>query len=250
MTMYAVYGPFSHSSGAIGVSSHTKQKRYNSRGRAQTIVERLTMEGTIIGTGSTAAELQSNIRSQIAGMVSAYSVDGYSGGLMHSDGTPSAHYLSSAGSISGVRVVQPPSFGTSLGGGEYATGRSFTIGLEAEYLISDGDPLVNWQETITVIGNGGERLVMIETDNSLPLIQQVSMATPVYVEQRGQSIGSVNHIAYPGYLGGGLILDGPSEVKNSGTPRLAGSQFLDFPRSWFRRYLSIGPVGDLDPSLI
>lgn len=243
MTMRAKYGSYSHPLGQCSVS-HTKQKRYNARGRAQTIVHRLNLEGQIIGVGSTAAELQASIRSQIQAMENAYANDGFSGGLLHSDGTLSAHWLSSGDSISGVRVVQPPSFGDSDGGGEYATGRSFTIGLEAEYLISDGDPLVSWEETISIQGNGGPRIVPVETDNSAPRFQVISLATPVIIEQRGSAVGIAGYPSPPATLSG-LIMDNPAAFLSRGTPRQSGNAFLDWPISWFGRYFAAGLVNPL-----
>jgi hypothetical protein len=236
MTMYAQIGSYTFDAGTVAVSSHSMQKRYNSRGRAQSKIERLVLEGTLI------ASTQSAIRAKIDALKTACEVDGVSAGLRHSNGSVSSHWLNNVGSVSGVQIVGWD-FPESAGNAEYATGRSFTIALQAEYLISDLDPLVCWQETITVIGNGGPRFVPIETDNSAVLMQTVSLATPIYVEQRGQAIGSVAYPDPPTLLNtAGLVLDNPNITTQRGSPRQSGQSFVDWPISWFYRYFSASQV--------
>lgn len=100
--------------------------------------------------------------------------------------------LLNATSINGVRVVQPPHY-PDLTGAQLTTWFDWTAVLEAEYPLTASQftlsgQLLEWSETVTVIGSGGPRHVVIETLNTAPVVQIVNARTKVTVLQSGNAL--------------------------------------------------------------
>ena len=100
--MYFQYGNYQHAHGEVNLSLSKKANR-NGRGFTAYSTWTMQIEGTLIGAGETAAELQDNIRAQILALENAYALDGFDAGLLHDDGTPTPHVLDSSASLGGGR---------------------------------------------------------------------------------------------------------------------------------------------------
>ena len=162
--MQATYGSFSHPANEVTLSSVTAQRIRNPRGFTYILRKRIQLAGVIVlDTSSlTTAQAQSALRTAIQARETAYSLDGGNFVFKHDDGSQSAHTLDSASAIGGVRVVE-----TSFPKGdqaEYATQRTFSVTLEADYPVSGGS-LLSFQETVEIVGTGGPRKIIIETLN-------------------------------------------------------------------------------------
>jgi hypothetical protein len=186
--MFGSYGSFSHPANEITLSSVVAQRLRNQRGVVYLLRKRIQLAGVIVlNTSSlTTAQAQSALRSAINEREAAYSVDGQNFVFRHDDGSVSSHFLDSGTSLGGVRVVERnfPNGNQA----EYASQRTFTVSLEADYAISDGD-LMQFQETVEIVGTGGPRTVMIEVLNGPPQEQTINQQTKVMYTQRGSAIG-------------------------------------------------------------
>jgi hypothetical protein len=89
---------------------------------------------------------------------SAFSVDGRDFTLFTDGGTATHHRLLTGAAIGGVRVMRGPSYEPG-DGGEYTTYRSYNIMLEADYLVPNAPNVMEFEESVTVIGSGGPRIV-------------------------------------------------------------------------------------------
>jgi hypothetical protein len=197
--MRFVFGPYTHDIGSVFISRDERQRVRSPRGRTLSVKRTLTIGGDLT------ADTQSTITSAINLLVAGYSIEGGGAGLLQDSGAPSAHYLPVAGSLAGVQVVSGPGFGTTNGNGEYATGRSFNVTLEAEYPAALTDPILSYSETVQIRGHGGPRLVVHETDTGAPFVEMTRQRTPVQVSQRGNVVGYLERLPpnpplYPDYL--------------------------------------------------
>lgn len=143
-------------------------------------------------SGLLEAASQSAMTTAINAMYSAYSIDGQDVGLYLDDGTTlTSHFINSRSTMSGVHVVSGPSFPEGKGA-EYSTFRTYSITLEAEYLVPAGQTergLISWMDMISYQGTGGPRRVIRRPLNGTPIIQTTHQRTPVKIMQRGTAIG-------------------------------------------------------------
>lgn len=231
------YGGYSFEDAECLPAFYGRARQYNQRGRTQSVIKRLQIQGEII------AASQSLIDARVRQIESALALEGATVVLLLDSGSESAYKLDSGSSISGVKITDGPNFPQEDGKAHYATGQPFNMTFEAEYLVSDGDPLVAYSESITKIGNGGPRVVWPELDNGPSIPQIVSTHTNVTVIQAGSAVGAA---AYPfAYIPGPVFpqnLDNPDETTTVETPRLTGSGFVDFPLNWvYRMTLNANP---------
>lgn len=186
--MQASYGSFTHPANEVTLASVSVQRLRNQRGIVNLTRKRIQLLGVYVldTSGMTSDQAQADIKSAIAARESAYSIDGKDFYFRHDNGTVSAHSLQNSTSIGGVRVIDR-NF-PSGNGVEYATQRTFSISLEADY-DAGSENLQAFQETIEVVGTGGPRKITIETLNGPPQRQITHQKTKVTMVQRGQAIG-------------------------------------------------------------
>jgi len=219
------------------VSFFGMARRYNSRGRAQTLVKRMVVNGEIIAIG------QAAINTRAAAIINALSLDGGTVVLLKDDGSETVYKLDGPSSR-GVRIVEN-SLLQQDGKAHFATGLPFQITFEGEYTVSDLDPFVSYSERITRIGTGLGRKVWVELDSSTPQEQITSSASPITVLQSGEAVGALlypqfNDPIFPNAIGS------PEDYQRTvGTPRLDGEVYVDYPISW--NYRMTLPVGQSIP---
>lgn len=201
---------------------------FNGRGRPQLFRRQMVIEGEIVAASASA------INSRVRTIENIFGLNGGICALLQSDGTET-DFVIGDGALGGCRVVQPPSFSLQDGKAHFTTGLPFSIVLEADYTISDGDTLVSYEETITKIGQGGPRRVTIELDNGPPVEQVVSQYTPIVVVQSGQAVGwggypTINDPIYPTQVD---LPDGYQLTR--GSARLNGATYTEYPVQWSYR---------------
>lgn len=240
--MYFQFGGYTHPVGQVAISSDARTREYSPRGRLQSIRRRLAISGTIIESG------QSDITAAINSLAGGYSNSAQGAGLLQADGAPSGHYLFASGSLYGIRVLDGPNFNDTMGNGEYATGRSFSVTLEAEYPQATADPLLSYSETISVQGTGGPRIAVIETDTGTPVTEVTQARTTVIVRQQGSAVGYLAPVApnpplFPAYL------SGPDASVTNGSPsKQAPGLNTDYPTSWSYQFVLPEAPGPILPA--
>jgi hypothetical protein len=225
--MYAKYGSFIHGANTVDILLHSTGASYSDRGEPMILTVSLELEVLIIGVGATTTLLQDSIRTQMNALTNAYSVDGLDFAFYHDDGTLSAHYLTSSGSLTGVRVMKRPSWKSEQGG--YATGRTATIQLEAQYK-GDADILA-WQETLQFVGTGGPMRKWIHVLTGAPQRQIIYQRTTQKIIQSGSAIGFLKRPPRPPPLFPGFEHEDQQRL-NPGSPKWNGQAFTHWPQAW------------------
>lgn len=192
----------------------------------------MVVDGEIIADGTSA------IASKVLTIKSALALDGGDAVLHSSVGTIA---LLNGGSIGGVRVVERPSFTAQDGRAHWATGLPFRIVFEADYpYLTDG--LVSYTESITKVGNGGSRRVVLELDNGAPVEQTVSSNTPIQVIQTGVAVGFLAYPTFNDPIFPGAIM-APEDLQTATElPRLARDTWVDWPIRWTYRMTLTNPT--------
>ena len=218
------HGGYPFPEGSVGVLSDSKIRIRSPRNHAYLMRRTMVLEGELKGTS------QADIRGKLNSMASAFLVDGSDSGLLHDDGSASVHYLAGVGSLSGVRILQAPSFSRN-DPAEYTTYRSFTFTVQADYPILFADTIFDWSETVSYRGNCGPRKQQIELDTGSPDEQIVSQQTVQYIIQSGRAVGTIGYPDPPDPLYPDLLQD-PDEGKGFDNPIPQGSGFTLYPRRW------------------
>lgn len=227
------YGSFSFASGECMVEFFGQFRRYNGRGLAQTVVKRMNVSGEIVADG------QSAINTRAALIQNAMSLDGGSAAFLKSDGSETIYKID-GGSARSVRVLDF-AFLQQDGKAHFATGLPFQFTIEGEFTLSDGDPLVSYEERITRIGLGGPRKAWPELINGQSIEQTTSYSSNITIVQSGDAIGSLGYPAFnqpifPDALGS------PEDYQTTtGTPRRDGFSYVDWPISWSYRMTLVAP---------
>jgi hypothetical protein len=178
--MYFKYGSYKHADNEVDITSFHIQRMYSPRNRMTFDRHTLILQGHLL------ADTQAELRTAIEALGAAYDRDYYDAGLYHDDGVRSAHGLDNSSSINGVRV-----HGLSYpngGDGEYATGRTYSITLQADYLNLE-DSIYSFEESIHLVGTGGPRWELVPRPRGLPIPLMVNEITPQYIVQQGEAIG-------------------------------------------------------------
>jgi hypothetical protein len=235
------YGSFVSETAEALPEAFSVQRVYNPRGRAQLVRKTLVVRVDIVKTS------QATVHARLVQWRNALELEGADAKFILDAGGDSIYSLPSGGSR-GVRILQND-FWTEDGKAHYATGHPLRVTFQAEYTVSDLDPLVHFRESITRIGNGGPRYVMQELDFGTPIQQVVSDQTPVIVIQAGEAVGAA---AYPNaYVPAPLYpayLDNPDEAISTESPRIDGLTPTDYAIRWqYRMTLNFNP-GFLIPS--
>ena len=179
--MYFQYGSYVHPSNTVNLTQIALKRMYSPRNRLHFNRWTLYCEGHFCVSG------QANIKSQLQEFETAYKKVGgfHDAGLYHDDGTKSAHWLRSNGSINGVRVMALKYPGREA---EYASGRSYAITFQADYLDAE-DTIHSFNETLQIIGATGPRWELVETFSGPPYVKPVNEYTVQRLVQQGKCVG-------------------------------------------------------------
>lgn len=236
--MIAAYGAFEFDDNSVTPIFSGAGKVYSSRNQAYIQRRRIVLEGEIIPNPDLLTrfdELPDAIAFAKNAVNNAFALDGGDFFFFTNDGGV-AYSLVNAGSIGGVRVKEGPTFLSQDGMAHWATGLPFSIALEADYpLLTDG--LLEYRETITRVGNGGQRVATIEVDSGPPVKQIVSTNTPITVLQTGEAVGMFSQPAFnlPIYSDP-TLLENPEEATGAEAPHLNGGTYMGYVSRWNYRF--------------
>lgn len=244
--MVLAYGPFRHPVGQPKVSFVADAIK-NEGEVVVAYAARVDIAGMVIGVGS---DPQQSIGQQIQQIQQAYATPNKDVVLYLSDGaTPSQNVLRVSDTLGGIRVVRSPSFPEG-GGAEYATYRTFTVGLEAELPAVGATALWSFRESLTF--QGGGRV----WDISQPIFgdgieQTVKQKSPYTAIQTGEAVGYRDYWSkmWPGPLWPANEQEFLREELMDG-PRRIGTAYKLFPTRWTYRFKSVQRLkGTATPNL-
>ncbi len=211
-------------------TSYNRDERKNRR----SMTRKVMLKGFV--KGSTEAELKSKINA----LYSLFAADGGDLVLYHNGGAvTSAHQMLNATSLTGVMVVSGPDFANGSGV-EYATERTYTVSLEAEYPIANSDNFLAFTEQVRIVGTGGPRRAGIELITGNPQIQIVNQKTLMYATQSGSAMGWSSEPPFPGPIP--VLAPYENVDKRSYTPispKWKGNAFREFGVSWSYEFMGV-----------
>lgn len=212
----------------------------------------LTYVHTINLSGEVEGDTQSECAAAEAAVQLAFSIPYQDFALLLDSGVASPTRLVNGTSISGVRCLFL-NWPNTYGGAEYATLRSFTAVFEAEYLAGTDDMLIDYSESVTVVGNGGPRKVIREAINAPPVEQIVSPNTAIRATQTGQAVGLLSYPSPANPLWPAALVN-PDQAVTKETPRPGTGRTLQWPISWNYAYVSavrlVGGNPKLPPKVV
>lgn len=133
-----------------------------------------------------------DVNTRLQEIVDAFSVDGQSCGLMHSDGTPTTHWMPNTATeplnLSDVQVFSkrfPPTVD-----GEFASGRSFEIGVGSTYLNTTSN-ILEYKDALFRNGNAGPEFVWRKNPRWGYYPKLVSPTSLQQIVHTGHAVGAI-----------------------------------------------------------
>jgi hypothetical protein len=217
MTVFR-YGSYSHPDGEVNLTSMTKHPNYTTRGKSSSKTVRM------IGMGHICSADQSALKARISEIYEAYKYNGFSGGLVD---TP--HWINAAETMGGTRVV---AVDFPVGApGEMATGRTFRVILEADIPAIE-DEILWFTQSMTHIGTGGVRFVLVPTRTGFPFPMYITNRTPMVVIQQGQALGMDAWVAPPLPFWASFERLEDRRITYSSPRRILKNGAYEYPSAW------------------
>lgn len=232
--MFFKYGSFQHPNDEVNLVSFTQRRIPNDRGQERLTRKTMQLQGVFI------ASTQAAIKEGILAREAAYVDWGKDAALFHDDETISAHSLVSSDSVGGVRVLAVDF--PEGDGAEYATQRTFSIVLEADFITRLAT--LAFQETLRFTGTGGRRVKLIETLTGSPQAQTTNLRTIQRVVQSGSSVGELAYPLVPSPIFPRSELLDRREIV-PGSPRRQENDFIEWPISWIYHFAFTSPVSGI-----
>lgn len=175
------YGGFLHDENECWVESLNREAIRTDRGLVRSLLHTVTFGMRLVTSGASA---QADLTSAMLAREVAYSVHRQDFRVLDNDGALTVFYMPDAGSLSGVQVIQPPSY-RQVDRANYATVLEAFVTLQAEYpWIEPGAEIIDFQELLTFSGGLPVR-VFLQCVNSNPVEQVVSPRSTYDVVQQG-----------------------------------------------------------------
>jgi hypothetical protein len=177
-------------------------------------------------------DTQAEITTAVQAMYNAFSVDGRDIVLLDNNGNNSAFVTNSSSTTSGVRInsIEFP----DLVDAQYTTYIDGMITADAETVTNISATLL-FSETFQVIGNGGPKVVILETARGLPIKQQTRQRTKVMARQTGTS-RAFDVPRTPVILFPNLLIN--EQVEESTTASIEGGKIV-YTTSWSYPYQDV-----------
>lgn len=222
--MYFRYGSYTHPAGEVNLARYLVREKKSNRGRRISLIHTMFLEGEICAYG------QAAITARIEQLIDTYSVNYQDAALYQDDGQPTPHSLFNGrpDCISGVRVVQRS--WPKGDGAEYATGRTFSITIEAEFDAAESQ-IIAYEESITIVGNCGPRIEVVELATGAPVLQVLNQKTAQRIIQSGSSIGYGGYVLPFGSLYP-TFEHVDRRIEKPGTPAFQGQGYRYYPFQW------------------
>lgn len=196
-------------------------------------------------TGLIQAATQLKVDAACAAMEQAYEEDGGDAILYLNAGGPAHRKLTTADSLTGVRVLEGVDYPDGKGA-DFSTYRHYAITLEATYYKKKGKfNLLEWQETLSWVGTGGPKFIFLPLLVGIPDKQFTQQHTTVKLTQSGHAIGRYKYprMAKPLFPGDEHVDQrghGKETPKRKGPP---GRPFLtDYKVDWSYHFESVNPM--------
>lgn len=237
MPLQLFYGGFPHAIDeptiTIDVSTNFNQANF-----AISRIVQWNIRGVMLGFGPVALAAQQILMEQ------AYQIPFQDFVLVDTTTGAVLQSLRNNGSISGVRLIKPPSFPKG-DGAEFATGRTYEIIAQAEYELNAPTGLSDYSETVSY-GGGGPAFGMVTCISGPPVKIVMAESVPYTATQTGYAVG---RLGYP--FPNAPIW--PDALANAGTiekasPKRNGFSFRDWRVSWNYSFTSAVPLV-ADPAL-
>jgi len=186
--------------------------------------------------GQLHATSQALLRAEILALEAAYSVDYGNLILYQNDGVTVAHNLMNAGSTTGVRITQPPSYPQGSGA-EYSTYRTYTIQAEATYNYPGPvSPLVSFSETVSIRG-GGPVYAIVETVEGPAERQKIRNFSACRATQSGSAVGRFDYPPVPAPLFPDYQMEDPT-ISRTGPDKTGQNTLQNYKVSWSYEFAS------------
>jgi hypothetical protein len=218
--------------------SVTQQTLLNDGGQVYARRRGVTVSGYLSGTG------QNDLTQKENALKTALAVPYRDLVFLNDDGSPSSERLLNAGSITGVIVTRGPDFQNTQGP-EYATVRSFTFTVEAEYPASPAPVYMSFVESLAFSG-GAAIYAHRPAINGRPQKQLVYPASVYRVVQRGRATGYRGYPPFPPAKFPAALMESPDLEEE--TPRKRGRGYERWPITWRYLHESASPLVQV-PSL-
>lgn len=221
MASVSVYGGLTHADNEVNLVTMAYRTQYSPRNRKLIETRTVNLSGEFIYSST------QSIVNQVNAAISAYSQD-YKD-FTYTVGGVLAHQLRNDSScISGVKVIAKnfPSGSPE----QLATTRTFGATLQAKYDVCE-DNIVQWTESLEVIGTGGAIKNLVNTLYG-PLFIITATSSAVIVGQRGTALGFNTYPNPPAPIGntGAEFLDRRRITQTSGTQQGTGIRY--YRTSW------------------
>ncbi len=241
MATYWAYGTYVHAASEVQLAV-SKHAVFSARGYRQALNVSLTIAGKLISTDGTIGTLTT----QMQNLENYYAVDGLNCGLYLDSALtqPTQHVFNSGLTIGGTRVM---SLEWANGDGtEYVTYRGYTITIQMTF--PGANNILEFHESISIKGNGGPRVIVLECLEGLPQPQTVCQFTKCTATQRGSAKGLFGYVPdpapiWPNALRNDLVGDGKEG------PIVAANGLWQFGSHWEFMYESNEPLGGI-PTIV
>lgn len=232
MAIRTIFGGYQHADNeaAVVVTARTND---NPAKLAFSNTVRWEVSGTIIGTSP------ADLAAKQAALVAAYSVNYQDASQIDTSTGLIIQQLSDAGSYTGVRVIQPPSFPRG-DGAEFATERTYRIVLEAEYEIQARPEIVEYRETLTMMG-GGPLIAHLTAIEGEPIKQQLAERTPYVAVQSGYLVSLTTDQQPPPPIFGYANLKEAPQITYTSADRL-GKALRNYRVEWSYKFEAAQPL--------
>lgn len=236
--MYFKFGSYKHADNEVDLTQFSVQRLYSPRNRLAFKRATVVLQGHLLAVG------QADNKEAIQALQSAYRYDLVNpgdgdAGLYHDDGTKSAHFLDQASSINGIRV-QNLLFDKE-DGGEYATGRRYSVVLQADYMVDWEDTIYTFQERVIHIGDTSHDWEYVPQFIAPPVQQMNHVHTVEKIIQTGEAVGIQGYPLLPPTLLPDAQRHGNLDRVEYGSCRYVGrNQLMLYPVSW--QYVYSMPV--------
>jgi len=243
--MQLKYGPYQFAVDGVTCKTHMTPVP-NAAGMVQTMKQRMTVTGDLLAPPNstnpqvalTALQLQLQAALGVPYLDLVFYAD---------DGSVTATVLRNAGSLSGVHLVEGPSFMGDRSTGQYAVVRSFSFAMEVETVYpTQLTPLVSFSESLSFSGGQPIR-TMARSVNKLPIDQITWPYTEFECVQSGSAVGL---LAWP--FGGpnqmpplrfpASMLRGAPKVDASGPDRIGPKGYKNYGVKWTANFASALPL--------
>lgn len=232
--MYLAVGSYTFATGSVHIATR-ETAEFSSTGRPVTKTRTFTCRGTL-----TAAS-QSAMKTAIDAFEAALAIHNQDVILYQDDASESATVLKAATSLTGVQLIEGPTYPTTEGG-ENATHRTWEATWQAVYPVANVSDnfALTFTESLTISGGGAR---WIHKPNILGVWQKqlVYPKTPYVAVQQGQATGLRAYPVIPPPIFPQALVDEYPEVSRTG-PQQQGLLLRDYGVSWSYRFESVSPL--------